>query len=53
MAVGSPDGLDPRSSDTAARYAVTHPVVLWLVASEPHHSFGHDLVGETWELPLG
>lgn len=24
-----------------------------LVASEPHHSFGHDLVGETWELGLG
>ena len=23
-----------------------------LVASEPHHSFGHDLVGETWELRL-
>lgn len=23
-----------------------------LLASEPHHSFGHDLVGETWELPL-
>ncbi len=23
-----------------------------LVASEPHHSFGHDLVGETWELLL-
>lgn len=23
-----------------------------LVASEPHHSFGHDLVGETWELKL-
>lgn len=22
------------------------------VASEPHHSFGHDLVGETWELEL-
>lgn len=24
-----------------------------LVASEPHRNFGHDLVGETWELPLG
>lgn len=23
-----------------------------LVHSEPHHSFGHDLVGETWELKL-
>lgn len=23
-----------------------------LVHSEAHHSFGHDLVGETWELPL-
>lgn len=23
-----------------------------LVASEPHHSFGHDLVGETWERDL-
>jgi DNA-binding MarR family transcriptional regulator/N-acetylglutamate synthase-like GNAT family acetyltransferase len=23
-----------------------------LVASEPHHSFGHDLVGETWDLDL-
>ncbi|MGL6111667.1 MAG: bifunctional helix-turn-helix transcriptional regulator/GNAT family N-acetyltransferase [Rubrivivax sp.] len=23
-----------------------------LVAREPHHSFGHDLVGETWELTL-
>lgn len=24
-----------------------------LVASEPHHSFGHDLVGEIWEKDLG
>lgn len=23
-----------------------------LVKTEPHHSFGHDLVGETWELRL-
>jgi DNA-binding MarR family transcriptional regulator/GNAT superfamily N-acetyltransferase len=23
-----------------------------LVDSEPHHSFGHDLVGQTWRLPL-
>ena len=23
-----------------------------LVHTEPHHSFGHDLVGETWELEL-
>jgi hypothetical protein len=23
-----------------------------LVESEPHHSFGHDLVGQTWHRPL-
>jgi len=24
-----------------------------LVGTEPHHSVGHDLVGEIWEMPLG
>jgi hypothetical protein len=23
-----------------------------LVKREPHHSFGHDLIGETWEKTL-
>ena len=23
-----------------------------LVAEDPHHSFGHDLVGQTWQRPL-
>ena len=24
-----------------------------LTGSEEHHSFGHDLVGQDWRLPLG
>lgn len=36
---------------TAAR-AIYINAGFQLVHSEPHHSFGHDLVGETWELTL-
>jgi DNA-binding MarR family transcriptional regulator/GNAT superfamily N-acetyltransferase len=36
---------------TAAR-AIYQDAGFRLVATEPHHSFGHDLVGETWELAL-
>ena len=36
---------------TAAR-AIYQKAGYELMASEAHHSFGHDLVGETWELRL-
>jgi GNAT superfamily N-acetyltransferase len=36
---------------TAAR-AIYERAGLRLVAREAHHSFGHDLVGENWELDL-
>ena len=36
---------------TAAR-GIYQKVGYQLVTSERHHSFGHDLVGEIWELPL-
>lgn len=36
---------------TAAR-AIYVKAGFQLVHAEPHHSFGHDLVGETWELNL-
>lgn len=36
---------------TAAR-AIYVKAGFQLVHAEPHHSFGHDLVGETWELTL-
>lgn len=35
----------------AAR-GIYHAAGYRLIASEAHHSFGHDLVGETWELNL-
>jgi GNAT superfamily N-acetyltransferase len=36
---------------TAARH-IYEKTGFRLVAQEPHHSFGHDLVGETWELDV-
>lgn len=35
----------------AAR-AIYHQAGYRLVSSEPHHSFGHEMVGEEWELDL-
>ena len=46
---GSSSG--PTASSLAAR-AIYAKAGYRLVASEPHESFGHPLVGETWELAL-
>src|SRR5262249_30880240 len=43
--------LWPQSTVLAAR-AIYAKAGYRLVGSEPHHSFGADLVGEVWELPL-
>ena len=40
------------NSNLLAARAIYQKAGFRLVKSEPHHSFGHDLVGETWELAL-
>ena len=40
------------NSDLLAARGIYRKAGYGLVHSEPHHSFGHDLVGETWELAL-
>lgn len=40
------------NSNLDAARAIYEKAGYRLIASEPHHSFGHDLVGETWEKPL-
>jgi DNA-binding MarR family transcriptional regulator/GNAT superfamily N-acetyltransferase len=40
------------NSNLVAARSIYRKAGYTLVASEAHHSFGHDLVGETWELVL-
>jgi GNAT superfamily N-acetyltransferase len=39
-------------SSLAAARCIYEAAGFKIVREEPHHSFGHDLVGETWELVL-
>lgn len=39
-------------SDLAAARRIYAAAGFLLTESKPHHSFGKDLVGEYWELPL-
>ena len=45
------DGLTPSLVLVAARH-IYRKNGYRLVETEPHHSFGRDLIGETWELDL-
>lgn len=39
-------------ADLAAARGIYRKAGYRIVATEPHHSFGHDLIAETWELDL-
>ena len=49
--VSAASGSGPKASSTSARHLYGQAGYR-LIAEEPHHSFGQDLVGETWELEL-
>jgi len=46
------DELDRRVVGVDDRVSVHRKAGYQMMHSEAHHSFGHDLVGEVWELTL-